>query len=62
MKLQYLIFFSLFLFATLTFWFVKSRRGSNGPVHPVKRRGFFACYQGPKEPRVANRGVKKGTR
>ena len=33
------------LFATLTFWVVKSRRGSNGPVYPIKRRGFFACYR-----------------
>ena len=37
--------FSRFLFATLTFWVVKSRRGSNGPVYPIKRRGFFACYR-----------------
>ena len=37
--------FSRFLFASLTFWVVKSRRGSNGPVYPIKRRGFFACYR-----------------
>ena len=37
--------FSRFLFATLTFLVVKSRHGSNGPVYPLKRRGFFACYQ-----------------
>ena len=37
--------FSRFLFATPTFSVVKSRRGSNGPVYPIKRRGFFACYR-----------------
>ena len=37
--------FSRFLFATLTLRVVKSRRGSNGPVYPIKRRGFFACYR-----------------
>ena len=48
--------FSQFLFAILTFWVVKSRRGSNGPVYPIKRRGFFAC---PKDPRLAENCVKK---
>ena len=33
--------FSRFVFATLTFWLVKSRRGPNGPVYPVKRRDFL---------------------
>ena len=37
--------FSRFLFATLTFWVVKSYCGSNGHVYPIKRRCFFACYQ-----------------
>ena len=37
--------FSRFLFATLTFWVVKSRRGSIGSVYPIERRGFFAFYR-----------------
>ena len=37
--------FSRFLFVTLTFWVVKSRQGSNGPVDPIKRFDFFACYR-----------------
>ena len=39
-----ILFFMIF-FATLTFWVVKSLLGSNGLVHPVKRRSFFACYR-----------------
>ena len=34
---------SWFLFATLTFWVVNPRHGSNGPVYPIKRRSFIAC-------------------
>ena len=33
-------------FATLSFWVVKSRRGSYGPVYPVKRCSFFCMLQG----------------
>ena len=51
--------FSRFLFATLTFWVVTSRRRSNGPVYPIKRRSFFACYRVRKDPRMAEKGVKK---
>ena len=43
--------FSRFLFATLTFWVVKSRRGSNGPVYPEVR--LLRMLPGPKDPRVA---------
>ena len=36
-------------------------RGSNGPVYPINRRGFFGCFPGPKDPGVAKKGVKKKT-
>ena len=44
--------FSQLLFATLTFWVVKSRCGSNGPIYPIKRRGFVACYRVQRRKRV----------
>ena len=37
--------FSWFLFATLTFWVVRSHCRSNGPVYPVKKPCFFDCYR-----------------
>ena len=48
--------FSRFLFVTLTFWVMKSRRGSNGPVYPNKEARLLP---GPKDPCAAEKGVKK---
>ena len=53
--------FSRFLFATLTFWVGKPRRGSNGPVYSKEAR-LLCMLPGPKDPRVAEKGVKKDLR
>ena len=50
----------MIFFATLSFWVAKSRRGSNGPVYPVKRRGALYPYPpfvGLMDPYTQERGV-----
>ena len=51
---------SRFLFATLTFWVVKSRRGSNRPVYPI--RGAASLHvTGSKGTTRGVKGCKKKT-
>ena len=50
--------FSRFLFATVTFWVVKSHRGSNGPVYSIKRRASLHVT-GSKGPTRGVKGYKK---
>ena len=52
--------FSRFLFATLTFWVVKSRRGSNGPVYSSKGAASLHAT-GSKGPTPGGKGCKKKT-